>query len=73
MASLEQLPQEVRDRLREYGVEDLSVFQRQAATTEALLAVVEEQVTALRQEAEAVSTRIEYLLSVLPQYAGGAL
>ncbi|WP_086821739.1 hypothetical protein [Allokutzneria sp. NRRL B-24872] len=73
MASLEQLPQEVRDRLREYGVEDLSVFQQQAATTEALLAVVEEQVTALRQEAEAVSTRIEYLLSVLPQYAGGAL
>ena len=71
MASLDQLPQEVQDELRSRGIDDLSVFEEQANASEAFFAFVEEQIAALQQETMAVNARIEYLLSVLPQYAEG--
>jgi hypothetical protein len=71
MTSLDDWPAELRDRMREYGIEDLSVFEQQAEATESLVSFVEEQLGALQQEAEAVNARLEYLASVLAQYAGG--
>ncbi|SDJ33048.1 hypothetical protein SAMN05192558_10883 [Actinokineospora alba] len=69
--SLEELDPDVQQQLREHwGVDDLGSLTEPADDTDydAVMTFFEEQLEALRQEAEAVNTRVEYVLSMMAQY-----